>query len=117
MGNWDGTERRKYPRVQTDDIVAIHHARVGTQFEKSVDLGLGGIRCQVPGDQFSVGDTVEITFRVRDRTATGVGQVIRATHGDPLRQEIAVEFARLNGYTLTSFDEPRLARRAKQRED
>ena len=99
-------ERRKYPRVRTRDIVAVHNARIGAQLEKSVDLALGGIRCQVQGDQFKVGDAVEITFRVRDRPATGIGRVVRATQLNLAEQEIAVEFVRLNGHTLASFKDP-----------
>jgi hypothetical protein len=117
MENRHGTERRKYPRVRTDDIVAIHQIDLGTQLAKAVDLGMGGIRCQVPANEFKVGDAIEVTFKVGGENATGIGRVIRATQVNLLVQEIAIEFLELGDDTAARFNDLGLAPGATEYED
>jgi hypothetical protein len=105
MSDWDGIERRKWPRVRTNAVVAIHNGEVGTQLADSVDLSQGGIRCTLEGNEFKVGHIVEITFQLGDRNAGSVGQVVRVNQLAPLAQEIAVEFLELGDETLASFED------------
>ena len=71
------TERREYPRVRADTQVAIHRVEHGTQLGDAIDLGVGGIRFQCPGNELSVTDLVEITFDLGAESLTVLGNVVR----------------------------------------
>ena len=68
-------DRRKYRRVLTDDLISVHRVKDGTRLGSGVDLGLGGIRFQLPGLEYKVGDFLEVTFNLSEWTATVAGKV------------------------------------------
>ena len=105
MSNWDGTERRKYPRVLTIDNVVVQNAEGGTELAQSVDLSRGGIRCRVPLPGFRAGQTVQVTLAIDNQNTLAVGQVTRAIQLTPLVQEIAIQFLELRDATVAKLDE------------
>jgi hypothetical protein len=102
-------DRRKYRRVLTDDVIAVHRVKAGTQLGSAVDLGLGGIRFQLPGLECEVGDFLEVTFNLGESTAVIGGKVIRVTEVGPLVQEVVVQFLEIGDETRTRFEELGLA--------
>ena len=71
----------------------VHLAEGGSQWGQSVDMSTGGIRFQAPGQELSVGDSIEVTFTLTNHSATVCGKVVRVTEIGLLAQEVALEFA------------------------
>jgi hypothetical protein len=99
------SDRRKYPRVRTDAVVAIRRIDDGMQLAQGVDLGLGGIRFQCVGLDLDPGQPVEVTFNLGDRTSAVLGCIVRSTDLDPFTQEIALAFLHVDPETLERFYE------------
>jgi hypothetical protein len=98
-------DRRKYPRVRTDAVVAIRRMDDGLQLAHGVDLGIGGIRFQCVGLDLDPGQPVEVTLNLGDCTRSVIGQIVRCTDLDPFTQEIALAFVQVDPDTLDRFQE------------
>ncbi len=91
-GSNDPSDRRKYPRVRTDSVVAIRRLGPPEVLAHALDLSLGGIRFQCVGVELELGEAVAVTLTIGDRTATVVGRLMRLTDLDAFTQEVALEF-------------------------
>jgi hypothetical protein len=105
MGKTQQINRRKYPRVQADAVMGIHAVEGGTQLAHTVDLGIGGIRFQCPGQELGLGDVIEVTFTVEGHSATVAGKVIRVSELDLAAQEVALAFLDVDAETLQRLHE------------
>jgi hypothetical protein len=109
MDKHPNVDRRKYPRVRTDSVVAIRRVEDGPTLAHGLDLGLGGIRFQCVGLELDLGEAVEVTFNLGDATSTVVGRIVRLTELDPFTQEIGLAFLHVDPETLDRFYEFGLA--------
>jgi hypothetical protein len=109
MDKHPNVDRRKYPRVRTDSVVAIRRVEDGPKLAQGLDLGLGGIRFQCVGLELDLGETVEVTFNLGDDTSTVLGRIVRLTDLDPFTQEIGLAFLHVDPDTLDRFYEFGLA--------
>jgi hypothetical protein len=98
-------DRRKYPRVRTDAVMAIRRLDESSKLAHGVDLGLGGIRFFCVGLELELGDLIEVTFTIGRDTATVVGRAIRTIDLDAFTQEVALAFVDLVPATLEKFYE------------
>lgn len=102
-------DRRKYPRVRTDAVMAIRRVDEDTKLAHGVDLGIGGIRFFSVGLELELGDRIEVTFTLGRDTATVVGKTIRVIDLDAFTQEVALSFLEVAPGTLEKFYEYGLA--------
>jgi PilZ domain len=91
-----GAERRKYPRIATDQVISFapcdaqHHLGVGK------NVSAGGIRFEAVGCELDLGDVMRVTFNVGEQTVVAVGKVVWATDLDPLTMDIGLEFLEID---------------------
>ncbi len=100
MDEQSGKNRRQYPRIHADAVTGIHRLDGATQRTETVDLGLGGVRLQCPGLEVDIGDVVELTISLGDRSATLKGKVVRLGNPDLLVQDVALQFVEVDAKTL-----------------
>ena len=86
------SERRKYPRLDTDQMVAVERVDERGHIALGRDLSLGGIRFQVVGVELTLGDLFRVYFNVEDQTFAAVGQVVWATELDAFTIDVGLEF-------------------------
>jgi glutamate formiminotransferase len=96
-------DRRKYPRIRTDAVMAIRRVEDAAKLAHAVDLSIGGIRFQCVGLELELGDTIEVTFNLGDRTTTVVGRTLRLTDLDAFTQEVALGFVEVDPEVLERF--------------
>jgi hypothetical protein len=109
MAKHPSVDRRKYPRVRTDAVVAIRRVDEGAKLGQGLDLGLGGIRFQCVGLELDLGETIEVTFNLGDSTSNVIGRIVRMTDLDPFTQEIGLAFLHVDPETLDRFYDVGLA--------
>jgi hypothetical protein len=95
-----GPNRRKYPRVATETMVAV--ARVGSSdlLGWSLDVSPGGIRFQWVGLEVEVGEILRITLDLGGQQANAVGRVVRVARLDAIAREVALAFIEADARTL-----------------
>ncbi len=96
MGKDDSFDRRKYRRVHTEQLVSIARMDAPVALASALDLSKGGIRFQCVGLEVELGEALEVTFTVGDRTASVVGSLVRVTDLDAFTQEVALAFTRVD---------------------
>lgn len=89
-------DRRKYPRLESEQMVAV--ARVDSKGHLAIgrDVSLGGIRFQVVGAEIHLGDVIQVYFNVEDQTLNAVGRVVWATDLDAFTTDIGLEFIEID---------------------
>lgn len=111
MGDPDAKERRKYPRINTDQVLSFSPVESENRLAVSRDISIGGIRFEAVGCEMSLGDIIRVTFNVGDQTLVAVGRVVWATDTDPISMDIGLEFLEIDPVALrlleeASVDEP-----------
>jgi len=91
-----GHERRKYPRIEMERMVAVSHVDDGRQLAHGRDLSLGGIRFQIVGAEVGLDDVLRIFFNVEDQTFSAVGRVVWATELDAFTTDVGLEFLEID---------------------
>lgn len=84
--------RRQFPRLGLETMVSVSLTTPVEIVARACDLSEGGARFVVEGVELDEGDVLRICFRVGDQERTAVGQLVRLTDLDGLRQEAAVAF-------------------------
>jgi hypothetical protein len=90
------SERRKYARVSTDQVISFAMLGRSDQLAVGKDLSQGGIRFHAIGCELELGDRIRVTFNVGERTLEAIGEVTWATELDAVTYEIGVAFESLD---------------------
>ena len=89
-------ERRKYPRLETDQMVAVARIDEARHMAVGRDLSLGGLRFSIVGAEISLGDVLRIYFNVEDQTLSALGRVVWATELDAFTTDVGLEFLEID---------------------
>lgn len=90
-------ERRKYLRVQTDQLLSIAPKGRGEFQARGRDLSPGGIQFRVVGCEIAMGESLVVTFRVGSDQVVASGRVVWATESDAWTTDVGLEFERVEG--------------------
>jgi hypothetical protein len=88
----DNPNRRKYARIDTDQVISFSHVDERELLGVSRDLSQGGIRFEAVGCEIALGDLLRVTFNVGDHTAVATGRVKWCTDMDPITMDVGIEF-------------------------
>jgi hypothetical protein len=91
-----GQERRKYPRIEMERMIAVAHVDDGRHLAHGRDLSLGGIRFQIVGAEVWLDDVLRVYFNVEDQTFSAVGRVVWATELDAFTTDVGLEFLEID---------------------
>ncbi|MEM9175647.1 MAG: PilZ domain-containing protein [Myxococcota bacterium] len=106
-----GSERRKYHRIATDQVISFAEVDRPEQLAVSKNLSSGGISFEAVGIEIDLGDVLRVTFNVADQTVVATGTVVWATDTDPITQEVGIQFHEIDpeaARLLEEFIEPAL---------
>ena len=92
MGAGSEQERRKYTRIDTDQVISFAPVSERDLLAVGRDFSGGGIRFEAVGCEIDMGDTLRVTFNVGEQTVVAVGKVVWATEMDPITTEVGLEF-------------------------
>jgi hypothetical protein len=99
------SERRKYHRIGTDQVISFAEMDRPDQLAVSRDVSTGGIRFEAMGCEIALGDVLRVTFKVLSQTVVAIGLVVWATDTDPLITEVGLEFIDIDPAALSLLDE------------
>jgi hypothetical protein len=99
------TDRRKYPRIATDQVISFSLLDARDQLGVSKNLSAGGIRFEAVGCELELGDTIRVTFNLGDHTVVAVGQVTWAIEVDPLTLDIGLAFLEVDPEALRLLED------------
>ncbi len=101
----DGSNRRKYSRIATDQVVSFARVDARDLIGVSRDLSMGGIRFEAVGCELSLVDVLRVTFNVDVQTVVAVGKVAWATELDPITTDVGIEFVEIDPSVLEMIEE------------
>lgn len=99
------SERRKYRRVGTDQVISFAPVDTRDLLGVSRDLSAGGIRFEAVGCEIQLGDVLRVTFNIGDHTVVAVGKVAWATEMDPITTDVGLEFIEVDPLALRLLDD------------
>ncbi|MDG2052142.1 MAG: PilZ domain-containing protein [Myxococcota bacterium] len=85
-------ERRKYPRIATDQVISFSHIDAAERLGLSRDVSAGGLRFEAIACEIALGDVIRLTFQVSGEALEASGTVVWATELDAFATEVGVEF-------------------------
>ena len=85
-------ERRKYPRIATDQVISFSHLDATDCLGLSRDVSAGGLRFEAIACEIALGDVICLTFRLSGEPLEARGTVVWATEVDAFATEVGVEF-------------------------
>jgi hypothetical protein len=91
-----GSDRRKYRRIGTDQMVSFASVSGRQRVASGRDISKGGIRFEVMGCEINLGDMLTVTFNLESRRVVAVGRVAWATDVDALSTDVGIEFVELD---------------------
>jgi len=97
-------DRRKYPRIQTDQLISFSLVEAESRLGVSKNVSPGGICFEVMGCEVAMGDVLRLTFNVLDETIVAVGRVTWATDVDAFTQEVGLEFIEIDPFALRTLE-------------
>jgi hypothetical protein len=97
-------ERRKYPRIQTDQLISFAPVESSDRLAVSKNLSVGGICFEVVGCEIALGEVLRLTFNVQDETFVAVGRVTWCTDVDAFTQEVGLEFIEIDPIALDAIE-------------
>ena len=100
-----GIDRRKYPRIATDQVISFAMVETTDQLGVSKDVSAGGIRFEAIGCELDLGDKIRVTFNVGEHTVVAIGTVNWATELDALTLEVGLEFNEIDPEALRIIEE------------
>jgi hypothetical protein len=103
------SERRKYARLGTDQMISFALLDTRDRLAVGKDVSTGGIRFEAVGCEVSLGDVLRVTFNVGEHTLVAVGKVVWATDLDPITMEVGLEFIEIDPQALRLLEEASLA--------
>jgi hypothetical protein len=105
MGAGSGSERRKYSRIGTDQVISFAPVDDRDLLGVGRDLSSGGIRFEAVGCEIDLGDVLRVTFNVGDHTVVAVGRVVWSTEIDPISIDVGLEFIEVDPAALEMLEE------------
>ncbi|MAI77877.1 MAG: hypothetical protein CL917_02955 [Deltaproteobacteria bacterium] len=97
-------ERRKYPRIPTDQVLTIAPAGRDQVLAQGRDVSAGGIRFQVTGCEIELGEVLTVTFEIGQEQLTVSGRVAWATETDAWVTDIGFEFDRTDSVSMAKLE-------------
>lgn len=104
MAGERGSERRKYPRIDTEQLISFAPLSASDRLAVSKNLSVGGICFEVVGCEIALGEVLRLTFNVQDETIVAVGRVNWCTDVDAFTQEVGIEFIEIDPFALESIE-------------
>ena len=105
MESNDPRERRKYPRIATDQVISFTPVDAGVQLGVGKDVSASGIRFEAVGVELELGDVIRVTFNVGENTLVAVAEVVWATEIDPITMEVGLQFVEIDPRALRILQE------------
>ncbi len=99
------SDRRKYPRIRSDQLVSFTPFGGAPSLGDAGDLSLGGIRIQIVGCKFRNGDLLLVNFNVGEQTIEAVGRVVWLKQMDDLTADVGFEFVRIDPWAARLLEE------------
>ncbi len=102
-------DRRKYPRIATDQVISFAMLDARDQLGVGKNLSEGGIRFEAVGCELNLGDTIRVTFNLGEHTVVAVGEVSWAIEVDSFTTDIGLVFLEVDPEALrllAEFGEP-----------
>ena len=96
MSQVNYSERRKYPRIRSTDVVSFMKVNSVDKLGVGKDLSPGGIRFEAMGCEIDLGSTLRVNFYVGSTFVSAVGKVVHATDIDSLTQDVGLEFTEID---------------------
>ena len=103
MSSPRGSDRRKFPRIRTEQLISFAFVESENRLAVSKNLSQGGICFEVMGCEIALGDVLRLTFNVQDETVVAVGRVSWATDIDDFTQEVGLEFLEIDPFALETL--------------
>ena len=96
MADPESLNRRKYPRLGTDQIISFAEVDRKDQLAVGKNLSSGGISFDAVGCEINLGDTLRVTFNLGSQTVVATGTVVWATETDAFSLEVGLEFIEID---------------------
>ena len=103
------SDRRKYHRIATDQVISFAPVDGGDAGHLAVskNVSSGGIRFEAVGCELDLGSVLRVTFNVGAQTVIAIGKVVWATDTDPITTEYGIEFIEIDPVANALLDELR----------
>jgi hypothetical protein len=98
-------DRRKYPRIATDQVISFAMLDARDQLGVGKNLSAGGIRFEAVGCELNLGDVIRVTFNLGQHTVVAVGEVSWATEVDSFTTDIGLVFHEVDPEALRLLEE------------
>ena len=98
------SERRKYARLGTDQVISFAEIDRPDRLAVGKDLSSGGIRFEVVGCEIDLGDQLRVTFNIGSETVVATGNVVWATETDAFSMDVGLEFIEIDPRALELLD-------------
>ena len=108
MAEAQGSDRRKYPRIDTEQVISVAPISDNERLAYGKNLSPGGICFEMVGCEVGLGETLRVTFNVAGETLVAIGRVTWATELDAFTQEVGLEFIEIDPTALRSIREGQL---------
>ena len=95
-----GIDRRKYLRIDTDQVISFAQVDRGDRLAVSKNLSTGGIRFEAVGVEIDQDEVLRVTFNIGDQTVVAIGKVVWAIDTDPITQDVGIEFIEIDPLAL-----------------
>ena len=95
-----GSDRRKYSRIGTDQVISFAPVDEKDFLAVSRDVSVGGLRFEAIGCEIEMGDVIRVTFNLAEQTVVAIGRVVWATELDPITLEVGLEFIEIDPTAL-----------------
>ena len=105
MAEQKESERRKYKRIATDQVISFAPVDDRDVLGVSRNVSSGGIRFEAVGCEINLGDVLRVTFNVEEQTVVATGHVVWAIEMDPLTTDVGIEFVEIDPMALRVLEE------------
>jgi len=105
MGGDGDSDRRKYRRIATDQVISFAPVDTRDLLGVSRNLSSGGIRFEAVGCEIDLGDVLRVTFNVADHTVVAIGRVVWSTEMDPITTDVGLEFIEVDASVQEMLEE------------
>lgn len=99
------SERRKFARLGTDQLISFAPVNTREQLAVGRNVSPGGMRFEAIGCELELGEVLHLTFNVGEETVSAIGRVAWATEMDPLTLDVGIEFLEIDGEVLRALED------------
>lgn len=92
----EGSDRRKYSRIGTDQVISFAEIDRPDRLAVGKNLSTGGIRFEAVGCEINLGDVLRVTFNIGSETVVATGNVVWATETDAFSMDVGLEFIEID---------------------